>query len=201
MDQKLSKSIKLKNLPWLRIFITVLGGFVIFGLGFALGLYYAQNLYLMEDKFINSDQFFKQYNSDVSKTRDEFKFFYELKKPIQELKKEQKKETLSKERKKTSELPEPIEDETSDQKPKETDQGISGYTIQVYSFKSKDISEKVVAQLKKNGFPAYKSRIDLGNDNIYYRVRIGHFDNRNEAARILEKIIESENKEAFITRD
>jgi len=76
-----------------------------------------------------------------------------------------------------------------------------GYTIQVFSFKSRDISERMVAQLKDKGYPAYQSTTDLGSNGIYYRVRIGHFKNRSDAAQELEKVLTRENKDAFITRD
>ena len=181
--------------------ILVLGGFVIFGLGFALGLHYAQNLYLMEDKFVQSEQILTRYDGDISKTPTEYKFFYELKKPPKQTKGESDKDISSEQSKGKSEPSSHIEKRDLKQPVQKRDPYVSGYTIQVYSFKSQEISERMVAQLNKKGYPAYQSEIDLGSNGVYYRVRIGHFNNKSEAARILEKVIESENKEAFITRD
>lgn len=74
------------------------------------------------------------------------------------------------------------------------------FTIQVYSFKSAEISDRIVAELKKKGYPAYKSTIDLSENGLFYRVRIGHFKSRTEAIDLFEKISRTENKDAFITR-
>jgi len=195
-----SKLNEISKLPWLRISIIILGFLVIFGLGFALGIHYAQNLYLNGNKSVQSSLIYGKEKEDKVKSDDKFTFYDQLKRSA-------KKDIKGIESSVTS-IGEPKKPETERDSIKEsqkeaidTSSSRNGYTIQVYSFKSKDISERMVAELMKKGYPAYQSTIDLGKNGLYYRVRIGHYKNRSEASRVLEVVLEAENREAFITRD
>ncbi|MBN2374608.1 SPOR domain-containing protein [bacterium] len=73
------------------------------------------------------------------------------------------------------------------------------YTIQVCSCRSMEMCQKKVSELKKKGYPAYQSAIDLDEKGIFYRVRIGRFKDKSDAEDILKRISKTENGEAFIT--
>lgn len=199
MSKKVSSKLnEIRKLPWLRISIIILGFLVIFGLGFALGIHYAQNLYLNGNKPIQSSRIYGKEKEDKVKSDDEFTFYDQLKKSAKKDIKgiESSVTSIGEPKKPRSEI------DSIEESPKEgMDTYRNYYTIQVYSFKSKDISERMVSELIKKGYPAYQSTIDLGKNGLYYRVRIGHYKNRSEASRILEVILEAENREAFITRD
>ena len=54
------------------------------------------------------------------------------------------------------------------------------WTIQVSSLKSADAADKMVADLKKHGHPAYKV-ITNSDNGIFYRVRVGPYKNKQQA--------------------
>ena len=61
-------------------------------------------------------------------------------------------------------------------------------TIQVASFKDPDVADKMVEELKKNGFPAYRSIGKVPGKGIWYRVRIGYFSSKSEASSMLKML-------------
>jgi hypothetical protein len=191
----------LKKWSLLRVSIIVLGNLVIFGLGFALGLNYAQNLYLVKKRIMPGKAISNEYSDSNILTADEFSFFYGLKNSSNGIKLKAYNNTTIREKKESIENQESNDNKDLKKQRNVLTTELPGYTIQLYSFKSKDVSEKKVKELKKKGYSAYQSRIDLGNNDIYYRVRVGQFKNREEAAKVLVKIFESETKEAYITRN
>jgi cell division protein FtsN len=56
------------------------------------------------------------------------------------------------------------------------------FTIQVASLKDASIADKMVATLQKKGYPAYRSIGKIPGRGIWYRVRVGSFKNKAEAA-------------------
>ena len=62
------------------------------------------------------------------------------------------------------------------------------FTIQVASLKDSGIADKLVNQLKKGGYPAYRSIGKIPGKGIWYRVRIGYFNSRSEAAPTLQRL-------------
>lgn len=178
VQKDIPKQGKEKRILWLKLSIVVLGYFVIFGLGFALGLNYAQNLYLVPQK--SNDLQSENKKEGLS---ENMSFYYKL----TEKKRPEKNISIDREEKQKVTQKEGVEQDF-------------GYTIQVYSFKSDEISDQMISELKKKGYPAYQSTIDLGKSGIFYRVRVGQFKNRSDAMELLEEICASENKEAFITR-
>ena len=61
-------------------------------------------------------------------------------------------------------------------------------TIQVASLKDPIIADRMVAQLKDQWFPAYKTMADIPGKGIWYRVRIGSFQDKAEAQGTLERL-------------
>jgi len=72
------------------------------------------------------------------------------------------------------------------------------YTIQVASFKKRDEAQKLVARLKKKGYPVYMIPAMVGGV-VHYRVRVGEFKSASEAQKLKEKIERVEKLRAFIT--
>jgi cell division septation protein DedD len=64
----------------------------------------------------------------------------------------------------------------------------SKFTIQVASLKDSGIADKLVSRLKKKGYPAYRSIGKIPGKGIWYRVRVGYFKSRSEAAPTLNRL-------------
>jgi cell division septation protein DedD len=62
------------------------------------------------------------------------------------------------------------------------------YTIQAASVRVAGDADKLVAKLKDQGFPAYRAIGKIPGKGIWYRVRIGEYNSRAEAGRMLEKL-------------
>jgi len=62
------------------------------------------------------------------------------------------------------------------------------YTIQVAAFKSSQDADKLVAELKQKGFSAYRAIGKVPGKGIWYRVRIGEFNNKAEAGSTIAKL-------------
>jgi cell division protein FtsN len=62
------------------------------------------------------------------------------------------------------------------------------FTIQVASLKDSKIADKLVGRLKKGGYPAYRSIGKVPGKGIWYRVRVGSFNSRTEAAPTLNQL-------------
>ncbi len=69
-----------------------------------------------------------------------------------------------------------------------TDITIKNLTIQVASFKDPDVADKMVEELKKKGFPAYRSIGKVPGKGLWYRVRIGYFSTKSEADSMLKML-------------
>ena len=62
------------------------------------------------------------------------------------------------------------------------------YTIQVAAFKAPADADKLVAELKQKGFSAYRAIGKVPGKGIWYRVRVGEFDNKAEAGSTIAKL-------------
>jgi cell division protein FtsN len=71
---------------------------------------------------------------------------------------------------------------------KKASQNNNKFTIQVSSLKDSGIADKLVSQLKKGGYPAYRSIGKVPGKGIWYRVRVGNFNNRFEAGPMLQRL-------------
>jgi cell division protein FtsN len=61
-------------------------------------------------------------------------------------------------------------------------------TIQVASFKDPKDADKMVAKLKKKGYPAYRIIGVVPEKGVWYRVRIGYYGSQTEAAAMMKKL-------------
>ncbi|MFQ5486023.1 MAG: SPOR domain-containing protein, partial [Desulfobacterales bacterium] len=71
------------------------------------------------------------------------------------------------------------------------------FTIQVASFKDKKDADRLVKKLKKGKYQAYSSIGAIPSKGIWYRVRIGYFKTRADAAPILTRLTK-EHRKAFL---
>jgi len=62
------------------------------------------------------------------------------------------------------------------------------YTIQTASLKDPKSADKLMVDLKKKGYSAYISIARVPEKGTWYRVRIGYFNSRNEAAKTLDRL-------------
>jgi hypothetical protein len=62
------------------------------------------------------------------------------------------------------------------------------YTIQVAALKDALVADKMIEQLKKKGYPAYRVFVQIPNKGIWYRVRVGFFQNRDETQNTLNRL-------------
>lgn len=61
-------------------------------------------------------------------------------------------------------------------------------TIQVASLKDFKIADKMVALLRKKGYPAYSTVADLGNKGTWHRVRVGGFKDKKQALTTVSRL-------------
>jgi cell division septation protein DedD len=62
------------------------------------------------------------------------------------------------------------------------------YTIQAASVKNAADADRLVAKLKKKGYPAYRAIGKVPGKGIWFRVRIGEYDSGTEARRTMTKL-------------
>jgi len=65
------------------------------------------------------------------------------------------------------------------------------YTVQVAAVKVVKDADRLVAQLKKKGYPAYRTISKVKDKGIWFRVRVGKYKSRAEASPTLEKLKKS----------
>ncbi|WP_319522133.1 SPOR domain-containing protein [uncultured Desulfosarcina sp.] len=61
-------------------------------------------------------------------------------------------------------------------------------TIQVASLKDGAAAEQIVANLKKDGYPAFLARSVIPGKGLWFRVRVGSYANREQAAADIERL-------------
>lgn len=62
------------------------------------------------------------------------------------------------------------------------------FAVQVASVRDIKGAERMVSRLRAKGYPAYQLRSDVAGKGIWYRIRVGGFEDRNAAANILRKL-------------
>ena len=62
------------------------------------------------------------------------------------------------------------------------------YTVQVAAVKVAKDADRLVAQLKKKGFPAYRVIGKVQDQGIWFRVRVGKYQSRAEARSMKQKL-------------
>jgi cell division septation protein DedD len=65
---------------------------------------------------------------------------------------------------------------------------VGAYVIQVASVKNVRDADRLVADLKKKGFRAYRAIGKIPGKGIWYRVRVGDYKNKASAGRTLNKL-------------
>ena len=70
-------------------------------------------------------------------------------------------------------------------------------TVQVASFKNKKDADLMVLRMKKKGYRAYRALGVVPGKGLWYRVRVGHFSNRQEARKMATRL-EKENIKSII---
>ncbi|MDP8254821.1 MAG: SPOR domain-containing protein [Candidatus Alcyoniella australis] len=74
------------------------------------------------------------------------------------------------------------------------------WTVQVASFQERGQADADVLKLKNHGWPAYVVRAEISGKGIYYRVRVGQFEDQDGAEKMREAIAQAEGRNAFVTR-
>ena len=82
---------------------------------------------------------------------------------------------------------------------KKSAEGNENFTIQIASLKDSAAADKMVAKLKKRGYPAFRSIGKIPDKGIWYRVRVGYFKNRAEARSTIQRL-KNEKIEAIIVQ-
>ncbi len=72
------------------------------------------------------------------------------------------------------------------------------YSVQIGSYPTLQEAEKTVESWKSKGYPAYVMVADIPDRGRWYRVRMGGFENRNDATRYLREIQSQESVEALV---
>jgi len=62
------------------------------------------------------------------------------------------------------------------------------YTIQAASLKDSKIADKLVAKLKKKGYPAYKLKAVIPAKGTWFRIRIGSYKDKTDAGKIINRL-------------
>lgn len=73
------------------------------------------------------------------------------------------------------------------------------YALQVGSYKNRSQAEELESELKQKGYPTYILKTYIPERGIYYRVRIGDFDNLDEAKQVATALQNKEGKNFIIT--
>ena len=64
----------------------------------------------------------------------------------------------------------------------------AGFTIQVYSFQDKNRAEAALQTLTNSGYKAFLITSALGNNRVWYRVRVGGIPDEAAAHKMLNEI-------------
>jgi len=73
-----------------------------------------------------------------------------------------------------------------------------GMTIQVAAMKDGTAAERTVANLKNDGYPAYLSRIVIPGKGLWFRVRVGNYDNPEQAKADVERLTHDNQKPILV---
>jgi cell division septation protein DedD len=77
---------------------------------------------------------------------------------------------------------------------------LTGFTVQVGSYKEENRAQSVVAKLKEKGYDAYLASMNLPSEGTLHRVRVGKFRTREDAFSTLKKLMVKEGlRDAYIT--
>ena len=74
------------------------------------------------------------------------------------------------------------------------------YTIQAASVRNAKDADRMIAKLKKRGYPAYRSIGKVQGKGIWFRVRIGSYKSKSEARQTLDKLKKEGHKPILVLR-
>ena len=75
-----------------------------------------------------------------------------------------------------------------------------GFSVQVMALRSRVAAQEVVTRLSGKGFPATVVLLEVDAPSALFRVRVGPYEDRAEAQRIMRRLETEEQFEAFVTR-
>lgn len=67
-----------------------------------------------------------------------------------------------------------------------------GLTIQVAALRDGAAAERIVANLKRDGYPAYLLRKVTAGQGLWFKVRIGHYRDRDHAAADMARLVRAQ---------
>jgi len=67
-------------------------------------------------------------------------------------------------------------------------------TIQISSMRDSKAADAMVARLKKQGYKAYRTTGHIPDKGVWYRVRVGFYRNKEEAAPVVKRMKEDDYK-------
>ncbi len=73
-------------------------------------------------------------------------------------------------------------------------------TIQVAALKDPDAAERIVANLKRQGYPAYLSRVVVADEGLWFRVRVGRYRDREQAAADMARLTGAHRRPILVKR-
>lgn len=73
-------------------------------------------------------------------------------------------------------------------------------TIQVASLKDTAAAQRIVANLKKDGYPAYLSRTVIPGKGIWFRVRVGSYKGSEQAAADMDRLTRDQRKPILVKK-
>jgi len=73
-------------------------------------------------------------------------------------------------------------------------------TIQVASLKDGTAAGRIVAALKREGYPAYLSRIVIPGKGLWFRVRVGSYKGRKQAATDMDRLTRAQKKPILVKK-
>ena len=74
------------------------------------------------------------------------------------------------------------------------------YTIQAASVRNAKDADRLIAKLKKRGYPAYRSIGRVEGKGLWFRVRIGSYKSKSEARRTLDRLKKEGQKPILVLR-
>ncbi len=73
-------------------------------------------------------------------------------------------------------------------------------TLQVAALKDGAAAGRIVANLKKDGYSAYLSRIVIPDQGLWFRVRVGSYGSREQAAADMARLIRDQRKPILVKK-
>ena len=99
----------------------------------------------------------------------------------------------------TNGLPSPSEPQPDASKIK-AEPSAKRYTIQVAAFKAAGDADKLVAELKKKGFVAYRAIGKVPGKGLWYRVRVGKYNDKAGASSTIAKLKKAGKKPILVEK-